>query len=249
MVSINDIIKFTETFAPLSTQCEWDNSGLLVNTKRGVTKALLCLDITNEVVEEAKNIGAQLIISHHPVIFSPLKSIDCDSVTANLIKSDISALCLHTNLDIAQDCGVNTELAKALGLLNTELYQEDFLCVGELEKQMSCDEFASFVKERLHCRGVRYTKSGDIKTVALSSGGGGDAVVLKNKYNFDALVTGEIKHHLFLLAQEMSLCAVEAGHFSTEDVVIEPLKNKLSEKFPDVEFLKSEALKDPIHFI
>ncbi len=249
MVSINDIINFTETFAPLSTQCEWDNSGLLVNTKRGVTKVLLCLDITKDVVTEAESFGAQLIISHHPIIFSPMKSIDCDSVVSQLIKSNISALCLHTNLDIAEDCGVNTELAKALKLKDTKLYQEDFLCVGELENKMSCDEFAQFVKESLNCRGLRYTKSGDIKTVAVSSGGGGDAVMLKDKYNFDALVTGEIKHHLFLLSQEMSLCAVEAGHFSTEDVVIEPLKNKLSEKFPDVEFLKSEALKDPVHFI
>lgn len=249
MVSINDIVKFTETFAPLSTQCEWDNSGLLVNAKRDIEKVLLCLDITNDVVEEAKKIGAQLIISHHPVIFSPLKHIDCDSVTAMLIKNDISALCLHTNLDRAQDCGVNTELAKALKLQNTELYPEDFLCVGELENEMNCDDFANYVKENLNCRGVKYTKSGNIKTVGVSSGGGCDAIMLKHQYGFDALVTGEIKHHLFLLAQEISLCAVEAGHFSTEDVVIEPLRNKLSLQFEDVEFLKSVSLKDPVYFV
>ena len=122
---------------------------------------------------------------------------------------------MHTNLDIAEDGGVNTELAKALKLQNTVLYQDDFLCVGELTKEMSCDDFAIFVKEHLNCKGVKYTKSNDIKTVAVSSGGGGEAVLLNGKYHFDALVTGEMKHHLFLYAQEEKICAVEAGHFST----------------------------------
>lgn len=249
MVSLNEIIKFTESFAPLCTQCEWDNSGLLVSAEdKNITKVLLCLDITKAVVNEAKDMGAQLIISHHPVIFSPLSHIECDSVVSELIKNDISALCLHTNLDIAQDCGVNTELSKALLLKNTTLYQDDFLCVGELEEKMSCDDFAQYVKDKLCCNGVRYTKSGDIKTVAVSSGGGGEAVMLKEKYGFDALVTGEIKHHLFLYACENSLCAVEAGHFNTEDVVILPLKEKLSEKFADIFFTKSQALTDPVCF-
>lgn len=249
MATTTEILKFIDSFAPISTQCEWDNSGLLVNAQNDdIKKVLLCLDITKAVVEEAVKIGAQLIISHHPIIFSPIKRIDCDSTIATLVKNDISAICMHTNLDIAEDCGVNTELAKALELKNTVLYQDDFLCVGELEEEMSCDDFASYVKSRLNCRGVKYTKSGAIKTVGVSSGGGGEAVFLNGKYRFDALITGEMKHHLFLYAQENDVCAVEAGHFSTEDVVVNPLKLKLSDKFPEVEFIKSESLIDPVYF-
>lgn len=249
MTTTTEILEFLDSFAPVSTQCEWDNSGMLVSSsKKDVEKVLLCLDTTKAVVKEAVEIGAQLIISHHPIIFSPLKSIECDSAVATLVKNDICAICMHTNLDIAEDCGVNTELAKALKLQNTVLYQDDFLCVGELEQKMSCDDFADYVKTNLDCRGVRYIKSGDIKTVAVSSGGGGEAVLLNGKYHFDALVTGEMKHHLFLYAQEKEICAVEAGHYSTEDVVINPLKLKLSEKFPQVEFIKSEELSDPVYF-
>ena len=249
MATTAEILNFIDSFAPISTQCEWDNSGLLINAHNSdVKKALLCLDITKAVVEEAIKIGAQLIISHHPIIFSPIKRIDCDSTVATLVKNDICAICMHTNLDIAEDCGVNTELAKALELNNTVLYQDDFLCVGELDTEISCDDFANYVKNRLNCRGVKYTKSGTIKTVGVSSGGGGEAVLLHGKYNFDALVTGEMKHHLFLYAQENDVCAVEAGHFSTEDVVINPLLEKLSDKFCEVEFIKSESLTDPVYF-
>lgn len=249
MPTTTEIFKFLDSFAPVSTQCEWDNSGLLVKASSNeVKKVLLCLDITKEVVKEAVKIDAQLIISHHPIIFSPLKNIDCDSTIATLIRNDISAICMHTNLDIAKECSVNEELANALHLQNTVLYGEDFLCVGELPQEMACDDFADFVKNRLNCRGVKYTKSTTIKTVGVSGGGGGEAVLLKDKYNFDALVTGEMKHHLFLFAQEQNICAIEAGHFSTEDVVINPLKNKLSDKFPNVEFVKSQELSDPVYF-
>ena len=249
MTKVLDIINFTETFAPLNTQCEWDNSGLLVGNKdTEVKKVLLCLDITHAVVEEAKNLGCELIISHHPVIFSPLSHIDTHDVCYHLIRENIAALCLHTNLDRAQNIGVNVELAKALSLQNPTLYPEEFLCVGELTHEMNSDEFASFVKEALNCRGVRYTKKDKIKKVAVSSGGGGEAVFLKNKYDFDALVTGEIKHHLFLFASENELCAVEAGHFNTEDVVIAELVKNLAEKFPQLSFTKSVSLTDVVNF-
>ena len=250
MTKVLDIINFTETFAPLDTQCEWDNSGLLVgNSNTEITKVLVCLDITHAVVKEAKNLGCELIISHHPVIFSPLSHIDTQDICYHLIRENIAALCLHTNLDKAKDTGVNTELAKALSLNNTEFYPDDFLCVGELLKEMSSDEFASYVKKALKCNGVKYTKKDKIKRVAVSSGGGGEAVLLKSKYNFDALVTGEIKHHLFLYASENSLCAVEAGHFNTEDIVVTPLTEKLSEKFPEVSFTKSNSLSDVVNFV
>ncbi len=249
MTLIKDIYEYLDTIAPFDTQAEFDNSGLLVgdmDTK--VSKVLMCLDITDKVIEEAKDISAQLILSHHPVIFSPIKSIQTDSVVYKLISSKLSALCAHTNLDIAENIGVNSVLAKKLNLQKTTLYPDEFLCVGELETPMTDREFALFVKNALDCKGVRYTKGKVVKTVAVSSGAGSEGVTLSEKYDFDAFVTGELKHHHFLYAKEKSLCAVEAGHFCTEDIVIDPLKNLLAEHFPDVNFVKSQALTDIVEF-
>lgn len=250
MTTIKDILNYIETIAPLSSQASWDNSGLLVGDEnKSVSKVLISLDITKDVVVEAKKLGCELIISHHPVIFSPLTSISSDQVVCDLIKADIAALCLHTNLDIADGIGVNAQLAKALKLQDTVLYKDDFLCVGKLKKALTDIQFASYVKDALSCKGVLYTNGNDIKTVAVSSGGGGDAILLKEKYNFDAVVTGEIKHHLFLYAQEHSMCVVQAGHHNTEDVVISPLADVLSKKFCEISFIKSSTLSDVVNFI
>lgn len=249
MTLVKDILSHLDSIAPITTKAAWDNCGLLVgDADKEVKKALLCLDITPEVVNEAKELGCELIVSHHPVIFSPLSEIGSDHIVYKLIENGIFAICMHTNLDIAENIGVNACLAQALKLSNTTLYPDDFLCVGTLENTMTDTEFANFVKTSLGCRGVRYTKGNVVKTVGVSSGGGGDAVFMQDKYGFDALVTGELKHHQFLYAKNRSLCAVEAGHFNTEDVVISPLLSNLKEKFGDVDFIKSRALCDVVNF-
>ncbi len=250
MTLIKDILEFTQRLAPLDTQASWDNSGLLVgHLNTPVKKVLVSLDITKAVVEEAKKLHCELIISHHPVIFTPLSEITPDHVVYSLIKEDINALCLHTNLDIAENIGVNVRLAQALDLNDTKLYPDDFLCIGTLAEKMTDKEFAKYVKNKLSCNGVRYTNGHDITTVAVCSGGGSDAVELYKKYGFDAVVTGEIKHHHFLYANEHNFCCVEAGHFNTEDVVISPFVDVLNDNFSDVNFVKSKALTDVVNFI
>lgn len=250
MTLIKDILQYADTIAPLNTQAEWDNCGLLVGSENTeVSKVLLALDITESVVEEAAQKGCELIISHHPVIFSPLSQINEEHIVYKIIQSGVSALCLHTNLDKAENIGVNVCLANALKLSDCALYPDDFLCVGTLSDTLSDKEFAQYVKEKLNCNGVRYTNGKNIKVVGVCSGGGGDAIELYAQYGFDALVTGELKHHQFLYADEHDLCAVEAGHFNTEDVVITPLLHNLSEKFKDVSFEKSQTLKDVVNFI
>lgn len=250
MTLIKDIYSYIESIAPFDTQAEFDNSGLLVgDMDKTIEKVLLSLDITDEVISEAKDKGCDLILSHHPIIFSPLKSVSTSSIVYKLIKADLSALCVHTNLDKAENIGVNVSLANVLNLKNTQLFADEFLCVGELENTMSDAEFARYVKDKLCCKGVRYTKGNTVKTVAVSSGAGGDAVTLKGKYGFDALVTGELKHHHFLEAKEKSLCAVEAGHFNTENIVLCPLCHRLSLQFNDVDFIISKRESDPVEFL
>ena len=247
MTTVRDILNFTETFAPLDTAADFDNCGVLVGSKdKTVTKALLALDITKDVVKEAEDIGADLIISHHPVIFRPIKSL-CDiSVPYLLAQSGITALCLHTNLDIADSYGVNVCLANTLGLTDCKLYKEDFLLMGELSQAMDVKEFASFTKNVLNADAVLYTESNrQIKTVAMCSGAGADAYGLAKEKGADVFLTGEARHHEFIEASECDVPLVTAGHFATEDVVITPLKNKLSDIFADVEFHKSETCKNP----
>lgn len=251
MTTIKNIIDFTETFAPLDSAMDFDNCGLLVGNKdKAVTRVLVSLDITEKVVEEAVETGAELIISHHPVIFSPLKSIDENAVVYRLIQNNIGALCLHTNLDLGQNFGVNICLAKAVGVKNFSFVQGECLLIGELEQEVSIDTFANTVKSALNCKGLRFTKTKDtIKTVAVSSGSGGDYVGLAQRSNADVLLTGEIKHHQILEANSIGISIVDAGHFKTEDIVIEPLCQKLCEKFKDIEFIKSKVCTDNIEYL
>lgn len=251
MTYIKDIIKYTETFAPLKTAMDFDNCGLLVgNGSTSVSKALVALDITDKVIEEAIEIGAELIISHHPVIFNPIKSLDTNSVVYKLAENKISALCLHTNLDLSPDFGVNTCLAEAVGVKNGMFADGECLLIGELEKEITPKEFALVVKNALNCKGLRFTEvCNKVKTVAMCSGSGGDYVTLAKEYNADLLLTGEIKHHEILLANSMNLSIVDAGHFKTEDIVIAPLCNKLSKDFNNVQFIKSSACTDEIQYI
>ncbi|MBQ3265619.1 MAG: Nif3-like dinuclear metal center hexameric protein [Ruminococcus sp.] len=243
-MNINEIIKFAQEIAPFDTAAEWDNVGLLVGSPdREVERVLLALDITPGVVNEAKEQGAELIVSHHPVIFSPLHSLTPDSAEYLLAKHDIAALCLHTNLDRAQQ-GVNTALGAALGLKNTALYPDDFLLVGDAEQPCSAERFAAFIKERLRAPSVRFT-AGTVSRVAVSSGGGGEGVGLAKKYGFDAFVTGELKHHQYLYALQHGIAAFDAGHFPTEDVVVNPLKKLMEERFPAIDFIISEACGCP----
>ena len=248
MTTIRAIEEYCKTLAPYELADDWDNVGLLVGSADAqVGRTLLALDITPAVVEEAHEKDAGLIVSHHPVIFDPLRTLAPGTAPYLLAKYDIAALCLHTNLDRAEQ-GVNTALARALGLKNTRFYPEEYLLVGEPEEPMTADDFAAFVKARLSAPSVRYTP-GKVTCAAVSSGGGGEGVELCAKYGCDAFVTGEMKHHLYNYAVDHGIAAFDAGHFSTENVVIEPLRAILAERFPEAEFIVSERYACPYRAI
>lgn len=239
-MTIHDIIQCTQAIAPFETADEWDNIGLLVGDEAAaVTRVLLALDITPTVVEEAHEQGAELIISHHPVIFEPLRSLEPGCAVYLLAQYGIAALCLHTNLDRAEQ-GVNTALARALGLRNTVFYPDDYIIIGEPEREYTADEYAAVIKTRLQAPSVRYTE-GRAGRVAVSSGGGGGGVELAAQYGFDAFVTGELKHHQYLHAVAHGIAAFDAGHFSTEHIVIQPLCDMLSDALPTVTFTVSRT--------
>ncbi len=255
MAVVYEIDRFINDLAPFSTAMGFDNVGTLVGDKNAqVTKVLVALDVTKSVVEEAAAMGAELIISHHPVIFAPLKRLSADSIPYMLAAKGISVISAHTNYDFAAE-GVNFCLAKALGLQNIEGFAPDkdsglaTGLVGELANEMEPTAFAAYVKAQLNCGGVKYTDGGHpVKKVAVGCGAASSLVFNAMGLGADAFVTGESKHHELLAAAEGGITMVDAGHFNTEDVSMEPLAEKLRAAFPGVEFVKS-ALKEPTLYL
>ena len=234
MKTVDNILTVLDGMAPLSTAEEWDHAGFQVgDLEAPVTKALVCLDVTEAALNEAQKIGAELIISHHPLLFSPLSELPADHLIYKLAVAGISNVAMHTNLDKARG-GVNDCLAAALGL--SDLREAYGLGrIGTLETPLSPKEFAVKVKTLL-CTAVRVKEgSGNVNTVGLLGGAGGDVLETAEAAVADAFVTGEIKHHQWLAAPDVTV--VDAGHYFTENVVVEPLCAALSAKLPDVEFI------------
>lgn len=247
MTLVGEIYEYIDSFAPFAEAMGFDNVGLLAgDSHKPVETAVLALDITLEVVEEAQQAGAQLIVSHHPVIFAPLRRLSSNSVPWKLASCGISAICAHTNLDMAFDGGVNDALSRSL-----LLKERRGICpngsgfegiVGEVSQEMSPAAFAAFVKASLGCGGVRFVPGKqNVTTVGLCSGAGADCMEAAVSAGANAFVTGEVKHHQFLLAKELGITLVEAGHFYTENVVIPQLTQRLREKFPEITWVESQA--------
>ena len=252
MTTVNNILDYFETFAPVASAMDFDNAGLLIGDgKAEVTSALLALDITAEVVEEAAALGCELIISHHPVIFQPLKSLNAKSAAYLLAQRGIAAVCMHTNLDLSESFGVNTCLAAAIGVQNLRKSEKgECLFIGELANETAACDFAQTVKAALGCEGLRYTDvRPTVKTVAVASGAGGSDIFAAAGEGADVLVTGEIKHHEINAANELGVNIIDAGHFKSEDIVIFPLKIKLETQFPDIRFTKSKTYGDKVKYI
>lgn len=239
-VKVKDIFNFLNKLYPVDTACDFDNPGLLIgDTNAEITNALLSLDCTFETVNKAITENCQLIITHHPVIFSPLKSITAGTVAYALIRNNISVISMHTNLDMG-DGGVNDCLCKALSLSNITPYTADdgyLLKCGILPSPLSAENFAKQIKNVLGGR-VKYVDGGkEIRKVLVCSGSGGDFINDAINGGYDALVTADIKHHCFLIAQDNNISLFDAGHYNTEDIVIKPLKEILQKEFPAISFI------------
>ena len=263
MTKVRDIYDYLNAIAPVSLKMDFDNVGLLVGDYEAEAgRCLLALDITVEVIQEAKNIGAELIVSHHPLIFGSIKSVTADDLTGRkiieLIKNDISAICMHTNLDIAQG-GVNDALMNALGAsvssylepCGSDAEGNEIGCgrIGELKSETEFAEFLCVCKQALNAGGLRYHDAGKkVKKLAVMGGAGGSGIALAKAQGCDTYVTSDIKYNGFLDAKELGINLIDADHFCTENVVIPVLAQKLSKEFTVTEFIVSSVHKQTVRF-
>lgn len=259
MATVKEIFAFLENLAPFSLQMDFDNAGFLVGREDAeVDRIMVALDITDEVVCEAIEKKCQLIVSHHPIIFHPVRSVTDATPTGrcllNLIEHHISAICAHTNLDVAEG-GVNDALAQALDLHHIELLQDggqDSLgrpCglgrVGILSEPASATEFAAFVKERLHAEGLRLEDAGrSVSRVAVGGGACGDCLPDVVRMGCDTFVTADVKYNTFLDARDLGINLIDAGHFATENVICPVLADRLQARFPELNIDISERHKE-----
>lgn len=259
MYKVKDIARKIEELAPLSLAEPWDNVGLMVGDMNAdISRVFVCLDVTSENAAAAIDCGANLIVSHHPLLFSPLKRISendvIGSTVMSLIRNDISVYSAHTNFDNAIG-GMNDILAEKLELIDVRVYTDEEChdalgnptCkigrVGRLESPLELGDYVSFVKSVLGCRTIRYV--GDptetISNVALCSGAGGDGIYSAYHAGADVYVTSDIKHHEAQLAFELGINMIDAGHFETENIICEFMHNYLGESFPSVSIISSDS--------
>ena len=262
MVTAADILTFLDTLAPRSMAMNWDNVGLLCGSKdQPVTKILVALDPFEEVCHEAAEVGAELIVTHHPLIFQPVKSVTDDTEVGRCIRflcrHDISAINAHTNLDCAPG-GVNDRLAEVLGLENIQVIDPmgtdcegrewGLLRMGAVNEQ-PLDAFLAGVKEKLGCGSLRYVNSGNIvRKVAVAGGACAGELMDALRAGCDTFVTADVKYNGFWDAKAVGLNLIDAGHFHTENPIVAVLAEKISAAFPEIEVKISEKHSDCMKF-
>ena len=260
MPNVMEIYRYLDTMAPFSLQMDFDNAGFLVgHGDREVQKVLVSLDITEEVVAEAVEQGAQLIVAHHPVIFHPARSLTDGDPTGRvllaLIEGGVAAICAHTNLDAVQG-GVNDALALALGLTKLEQLHPDG--VDSLDRPYGIGRvgvregvpvylpaFVQEVKNALNAAAVRYVDARrPVRRVAVGGGACGDMLSDAVKLGCDTFVTADVKYNVFLDAKALGINLIDAGHYPTEQVVCPVLERWLKSGFSGLEVVQSTIHKE-----
>ena len=246
MPKISEIYQCLERALPSSLSCDWDNDGLMVcaSHEAEVKKILFALDITPSVAEYAEKIGADLIISHHPLIFSGIRHMDGHDGTSrkviSLLKNNISAMSFHTRLDAA-DGGVNDILASLFSLSDIEKFGVDgdtAARIGTLPKPMAFEDFCKLVKDTLGAPCVCGAKGNEtVSRLAVLGGSGKDYIREAQKMGADTYLTGEVNYNYLLETAENGLSVVTAGHYHTEAPFTAFFEKILSENFEKMEFI------------
>ncbi len=252
MATVKEISDYINEIAPYAAQCEWDNCGVLVGDMcKQVKRIGFALDLTFELLNQAVVNNVDLIITHHPVIFKAQKNFLSGNVAYEAASKGVAVISAHTCFDCAEG-GVNDILCNILGIKNAVgVYSEDYPVpvarIGEIDAVSSAD-FALSVSKKLNtvCRVVDCSNT--IKNVAVCGGSGADFLADAFNMGADAYVTGEMDHHEMLLADELGITTILAGHFETENPSMMALKEKICCKFQDIDGVVLNQ-KNPVKYI
>lgn len=272
-LTVNDIAQAVEETAPAALQEAWDNSGLLIGFgEKRVDKLLICLEIDERVADEAADMGAEMVITHHPLIFDGIKALDSrdadDRAVMKLIEAGISVYSCHTPFDKVKG-GNNDALAAMIGLSSVrnlrggavaapskmiaEYDEADIGRMGRFKKAMSCREALNLVAAQLEMslRQLRFVGDLDreVTTVGLCTGAGADLMKLAAEAGCQLFITGDVKYHEARYALAHDICVIDAGHYGTEKHFAATMKAMLEKKLPDVEMSLSAVDLEPFRMM
>ena len=261
-MKVRQVLDALEQYAPLPLQDGFDNAGLQIGLteEQEVTGALLCLDVTEAIVDEAERLGCNLIVAHHPLLFHGLKSITGKSYVercvVKAIRKGIAIYAAHTNLDNAQG-GVNYRIADTIGLANLQFLDSKDAAVpagagviGELPEEMDEQDFLMRIKRLFDIRCLRHnTLTGrKIRRVALCGGAGGFLLSNAISQGADAFLTGEMRYHDYF-GHEDELLIAEMGHYESEQYTVDIFSEVLGARFPELKIFKTSLNTNPINYL
>ncbi len=231
-MTIRDLYRALDEKYPRSLSCSWDNDGLMVcaDPEREVKRVLLALDASNEAIDYAIKERCQVLLTHHPLLFRPMRSLSPDFLsgdrTLTAIKGELAVMSFHTRLDAGQG-GVNDALCDALGLTAAGCFGDDEAPtlgrLAHLEGEMPLSDFAAKVKQSLGCSVVLFSGNRPVKTVAMIGGGGGDFIYAAKAAGADTFITGDAGYNVTLDAADDGINIIQAGHYHTEAPVLSRL--------------------------
>lgn len=263
MTQLADLVKYLEEIAPLHLQESYDNAGLITgNLSQNITGVSVCLDSTEAVVDEAISLGHNVIIAHHPIVFTGLKTFTgknyIEKTIVKAIKHDIAIYAIHTNLDNVFENGVNQKIANILGVKNQKILMPKNMenpeigagIFGELEIPIETIEFLKQVKKEMKTASLKYTRilQESVQKIAICGGSGSfllDQAILKN---CDVFITSDFKYHQFFDANGKIVIA-DIGHFETEQYTIDLLIDIIKKKFSNFAAHSTRMITNPVNYI
>lgn len=263
-MQLRELLKSVKKYYPEFLQYDWDNSGLNIgDLESEVSKVLTTLEVTKSTIEEAIDNNVDLIISHHPFLFSKINAITTDEdkgkLIYKLIHNNISVYCMHTSYDVAID-GLNDVFLDKIGIENIGILDEigsspDYRNgevyglgrVGKLNEPVKVVDFIGYLKEKLNLKSARFIGNSEtiVEKIAVVTGSGAEYFSEIKNTDIDLLITGDMKYHQAVDATELGVCVVDLGHFGTEYIFADSMKVFLEEKIPGIEVIKSNKLMNP----
>lgn len=251
MATVKDILEVIDSFAPFSTQEEYDNSGLIAGRASDCVSGVICaVDVTKKVIDEAIGLGCNLIVAHHPIIFEPVKRITDEAypteVVLKALNNNINIIAAHTNLDLAEN-GINDKLAKLFGGVNVARHQLDPYARTFDLSPISLYRFAERIEKALDDNTLRIIGDDEIveRGVVIGGSGGSEEMIRYASHCNAVFVTADLKHHLAAAASDLGAKIIVFGHFTSERIFVTIISELLNRAFTDLKITASRANDNP----